>query len=418
MAMKRKGWIALAILAGVVLLVIVGSLGSRSKGTEVTISTVASRTVRSSILAGGQLMFSDPVQLKPQVIGRISSISVKEGQRVKAGAVVLRLDPQTYQAAVDQASAGVKQAQTSIESQKLTVLNLARQVARQRTLFKRGLVDANSFDNLQNQLAIARVQQASAEQSLSIAEARLNQAQQDLAKTVINSPIDGMITSLPVKVGETVIAGTNIPGATLMTIANPAQIIADVQVDEADIANVKLGTKAQIHAVSYPNQTLHGKVIFIASSVTNNALTANSGRTFEVKIALQGKDLPHILPGMSCRVEIYTRSASNTLAVPIQAVLYKNKPGAKNLEPTGGAYVFVMRKGKARKLKVTTGISSDTWQAIDKGLKPGEKVITGPYLTLHSLTAGQDIVAKVSKKTSSTDTHTAKLSKKPAKSGS
>ena len=396
---KRKGLIAAGIAAAGVILVLIGVAGHRDAGPKVEVSRVEPRLVRSSILAGGVMNYLDPVELKPQVIGRIVAIPVKEGQHVTAGEVVLRLDPREYQAAVQQAEASVQQAQTAIEAQRLTVVNLALQLKRQRAIFQRGLVDANSFDNLQNQYDIARVQLQSQREALGIAQAQLGQAQQTLAKTVIRSPIDGVVTRLPVKVGETVIAGTNIPGSTLMSIANPAEIIADVQVDEADIAHVKPGTVADLHAVSFPNAKLRGKVTFIASSVTQNPAGAavTAGRNFEVKIALQGKDLPRILPGMSCRAEIYTRSAPNALAVPVQAVLYADHADAKSLDSTAGAYVYVVRAGKTVKVPVTTGISSDTWQAINAGLKAGEQVVSGPYQTLHALSAGEAVQIEAAK---------------------
>jgi HlyD family secretion protein len=150
--------------------------------------------------------------------------------------------------------------------------------------------------------------------------------------------------------------------------------------------------------VSFPDHTLHGKVQFVASSVTDtstaSAATAQQGRTFEVKIALMDKDMPLLKPGMSSRAEIFTQSTPNTLAVPLQAVLYENDPNSKNLEPTAGAYVFVVRDGKAYKATVTTGVSSDTDVAITSGIKAGDQVVTGPYLALHHLQDGADIIAK------------------------
>lgn len=399
MAVSRKGLIAIGIVASVLVVVAIGNLTHRDNGPLVEVSKVEARTVRASILAGGVLSYLDPVELKPEVIGRITEIPVKEGDSVHAGEVVLRLDPQVYLAAVQQAQASVSQAQALIESQKLTVTNLDRQLARQRTLYKRGLIDANSFEDLQSQFEIAREQLGSQRQAERIAQAQLNQAQQTLAKTVIRSPIDGVVTSLPVKVGETVIAGTNIPGSTMMDIANPAQVIADLQVDEADIANIHPGAEADIHAVSFPQDKLRGKVVFIASSVTQTttATASNGARNFEVKVALQGKDLPHILPGMSCRAEIYTRSTPHALAVPVQAVLYDNTPGKGGLETSGGAYVYLVRDGKTHKTAVVTGLSSDTWQAVDKGLKAGDEVVSGPYQTLHGLGDGQNVSIKPAK---------------------
>lgn len=397
MRQKRKLWITLAITAGIIILVLISRFAGSRDTQKVDVAKVEARTIKSSILASGQLIYINPVELKPEVIGKISAIPVVEGQMVKNGQVVLRLDPQLYAAAVDQAQAGVQQAQLAIESQKLTISNLQLQYNRQQALFKQHLVDANTFDQLGNQLDIAKVQLDSQREALRIAQAQLSQAQQNLSKTVIRSPINGMVTSLPVKVGETVITGTNIPGSTLMEIADPSEVQADVQVDEADIANLKLNEDANINAVSYPNDTFHGKVQFIAASVTDNSTststtqTAQQGVTFEVKIGLTDQKLPRVRPGMSCRAEIFTQSTPDAIAVPLQAVLYENNPNSKSLEPTSGAYVYVLRDGKARKANVTTGVSSDTYQEIVSGLKTGETVITGPYTTLHALSDGATV---------------------------
>ncbi len=396
MTKQRKLITVIAILGGLVLLVVIARLGSRSSGTPVETSEVEARTIRSSILASGELQYKDPVELKPEVIGKISAIPVVEGQRVHKGQVVLRLDPILFQAQVAQQQAAVQQAEIAIQSQKLTVENLQLQYTRQQQLYKQHLVDANTFDNLKNQLDLANTELQGRQQALEIAQAELTQSQQSLNKTVINSPLDGMVTSLPVKVGETVITGTNIAGSTLMDIADPSEVLADVQVDEADIANVKLGEDANIDAVSFPDRTLHGKVQFVASSVTDtsNSVTASSasqGRTFEVKIAIGDKDIGLLKPGMSARAEIFTQSTPDTLAVPVQAILYENDPGSKSLEPTSGAYVFTVADGKAHKTPVGTGVSSDTYQAVTSGLKKGDTVVSGSYQTLHHLTDGTSV---------------------------
>lgn len=401
MKQKQKLWIGLGIIGSLVLLVVISRVAGGSKGVNVEVAQVEARTIRSSILASGQLIYLDPVELKPEVIGKISSIPVEEGQMVKKGEIVLRLDPEVYEASVAQSKASVAQARIAIESQKLTIANLQSQYDRQQKLFKQGLVDANSFDQLSNQLDIAKVQLNSQKEALSSAEAQLSQQEQNLAKTLIRSPINGMITSLPVKVGETVITGANIPGSTLMEIADPSEVQADVQVDEADIANLKLGEDADINAVSYPNDTFHGKVQYIAASVTDSstatAATAQQGVTFEIKIGLTDKKLPRVRPGMSCRAEIFTQSTPNALAIPVQAVLYENNPNSKSIEPTAGAYVFVLQDGKAHKQMVTTGVSSDTYQEIVSGLKAGQTIITGPYTTLHALVNEEKVTPQQTK---------------------
>ena len=395
MTKQRKLIVTLGVAGGIVLLIIIARLGSHGSGTKVETAEVTPRTIKSSILASGELQYKDPVELKPEVIGKISSIPVVEGQRVRKGQVVLRLDPELFQAQVAQQQAAVQQAEIAIQSQKLTVANLDLQYQRQQALYKQHLVDQNSFDNLKNQLDLANTELQAREQALQIAQAELIQSQQSLNKTVITSPLDGMVTSLPVKVGETVITGTNIAGSALMDIADPSEVLADVQVDEADIANVKLGEDANIDAVSFPDRTLHGTVTFVASSVTDTSTlttaSASQGRTFEVKIALSDKDIGVLKPGMSARAEIFTQSTPDTLAVPVQAILYENDPGSKSLEPTSGAYVYLVEDGKAKKTSVTTGVSSDTYQAVTSGVKKGDTVVSGPYQTLHHLADGASV---------------------------
>ena len=395
MTKQRKILITLAATGVVALLVVIARLTSHHGGEQVEMSQVEARTIKSSILASGELQYKDPVELKPEVIGKISAIPVVEGQRVHKGQVVLRLDPELFQAQVAQQQAALQQAEIAIQSQKLTVANLEVQYNRQQQLYKQHLVDANSFDNLKNQLDLANSELQARMQARDIAQAQLIQSQQNLSKTVITSPLDGMITSLPVKVGETVITGTNIAGSTLMDIADPSEVLADVQVDEADIANVKLGEDANIDAVSFPDRTLHGKVQFVASSVTDtSSLTtgsASQGRTFEVKIQLTDKNISVLKPGMSARAEIFTQSTPDTLSVPVQAILYDTDPGSKSLEPTAGAYVYKVEDGKAHKAPVITGVSSDTYQAVTSGLKAGDTVVSGPYQTLHHLSDGADV---------------------------
>jgi HlyD family secretion protein len=201
MTTQRKLITVFAIIGGMVLLVLVARLAGRSSSVQVETAQVEARTIRSSILASGELQYKDPVELKPEVIGKISAIPVVEGQRVHKGQVVLRLDPILFQAQVAQQQAAMQQAQIGIQSQKLTVANLEQQYSRQQALYKQHLVDANSFDNLKNQLDLANTEMQNREQALEIAQAELAQSQQNLSKTVITSPLDGMITSLPVKVG-------------------------------------------------------------------------------------------------------------------------------------------------------------------------------------------------------------------------
>jgi len=392
--MKRKWLIAAGIT--VLLAVIVAASLFHHGGNALTVTTTAvkPRNVQSSILASGQFKYRDQVELRSQISGQIVKLPVAEGDHVKTGEVVLRIDPKTYQANVDQQKAQVALRRYAIHDAKLKLDNLQREWHRKTKLFKQGLLDANAHDQITNQYRLAQVDLSSAKESLSQAKAQLQYAQEQLAKTVIRSPLDGIVTSLNVKSGESVIPGTtNIPGSTLMTIGDPSELLAEVYVDEADIANVAVGETAQVTSTSYPGKPLIGKVTFVAPAATT--MPGQQGQGFKVKIRVRNPDDLAIRPEMTCRAEIHTQSASKTLAVPVGAVMFsQGGKAAKTLYSRRGAYVFVDRDGKAVRRKVTLGISSDTWQVIKTGLKKGEDVITGPYEILHSLTAGSTVTAK------------------------
>lgn len=389
--MKRKWLIAAGIAALLAVIVFAAVLRRGSNAPTVTAIKVEPRTVQSAVLASGQFKYKDQVELRPQVGGQIVALPVQEGDHVKQGEVVLRIDPKTYEANVAQQRAQVALQRYAIHEAKLKLDNLQLQWQRQKKIYKQGLLDANSYDQITNQYRLAQVNLSSAKESLSQARATLQYAQEQLAKTVIQSPLDGVVTSLNVKVGESVIPGTtNIPGSSLMTIGDPSELLAEVYVDEADIANVTTGETAEVTSTAYPNDVLKGKVTFVAPAAST--MPGQQGQGFKIKIRVGNSRGLGIRPDMTCRAEVNTRSARNTLAVPVGAVLFPNhKKPAKTLFSDHNAYVFVDNRGKAERRNVGLGISSDTWQAIKSGLKRGEQVITGPYEILHSLTSGAPI---------------------------
>lgn len=395
--MKRK-WIVAAGIAALLIVVVAIAISRRSgNAPAVTVDKVAPRTVQSSVLASGQFAYKDQVELRSQVSGQLVSVPIKEGNHVKQGEVVLRIDPKTYQASVDQQKAQVDLRRDSIREAQLKLSNLHRQWQRNTKLFKQGLIDANSYDTLTNNYLLAQVAVASTRKSLSLAQAQLSYAREQLAKTVIRSPLNGIVTKLDVKVGESVIPGTpNIPGSTLMTIGDPSNLLAEVNVDEADIAHIKVGENAKVTSIAYPDIALQGKVQFVAPEATT--MPGQQGQGFLVKIRILHPNKLAIHPGMTCRAEIYSQSSQDALAVPVSAILFSGgKQSTKSLFNANGAYVFVDNHGKAKRANIALGISNDNWQVVTSGLKAGERVITGPYDLLHTLTDGSEIKVKPSK---------------------
>jgi HlyD family secretion protein len=379
----------LIVIALVVLVVAVPLVNARMRGTasvEVQVETLAPRSIQSSVLASGKLVHEEEVKLTTEEIGRVTAIHVEEGAKVTAGQLVLQIDDQRLRAAVDQNEASVRMQEIAIQRQQLQVENLRTQWERMRGLNERRLIDEDSFVTATNNLEIAEVDLSSSRESLQQARAQLDQAQDRLSKTRVYSPIDGTVTTLDIKVGETAISSsTNIPGSSLMTIANPASIHTEVNVDEADIANVTIGQMARVFAIAYPDQPVDGVVDSIAISA--KVAEGQQGQSFAVKIRLLDPEKITLRPGMTCRAEIFTATKEDAVAVPIQAILVEEDLTANETSRD----VFVVRGGRVAKIAVEVGLSDDTYQQIVSGLSVGDQVVTGPDRVLRALEDGDRV---------------------------
>ena len=191
----------------------------------VLVESISNRIISPSILASGFLAHEEEVMLSSEVIGKVAELFVEEGEPVSAGDLVLRVDDKNFLAGLEQSEAAVRINSIDIERQKVRVENLERQFQRSEALFGRDLIGEEEYESLRNQLDLARIDYLSSQERLAQSNAQLDQVLDNLSKTQIISPIDGVVTSLDIKVGETAIASsTNIPGSSLMTIANPSSI--------------------------------------------------------------------------------------------------------------------------------------------------------------------------------------------------
>jgi HlyD family secretion protein len=388
--MNRK-----ALVFGGLALVFIGAimlpkLTSNEKGKEVEVTAAANQSISSSILASGTLAYREQVQLRSEVIGKVQELWVEEADTVSEGDLIIRLDPEQYQAALEQQEANVRLTQIAIERQQVTIADLERQLRRSVELARNNLVDQQTHESLENTLALARVDLRSRREQLSQAEAALAQARDQLDRTEIRSPIDGIVIQVGIKVGETVIAGTtNIPGSTLVVIADPSEMLAEVRVDEADIAQVRAAQDADIYASAFPDTPLHGIVETIATYAQQ--APGQQSLSFLVKVLLSDPSSIGVRPGMSARAEIYTQSSTEALSVPVQAVQYDDEveDGAEEVP-----YVMVVEDDRAVRRDVELGLSSDSLQEITSGLELGELVVSGPYRELRTLRDG-DLVTIV-----------------------
>lgn len=378
----------LLILVSILIAVIVVSILSQNMGGHSTLveqEILSKRIIRSSILASGKLAHANEVRLTTQLIGKIKKIFIKEGDKVKQSQLVLQIDNEEQLAVVEQSKASVNIQQSSIEGQILNLENLQRQWRRKNQLFKKQLIKEDAFDEITYKLERGKIDLKSNRASLLQSQAKLQQDKNSLNKANVYSPIDGVVTSLSIKVGETAISGTtNIEGSSLMTIADPESIYTEVNVDEADIANVELNQLAEIIAIAYPDQPLTGVVESIAN--TAKVEKGRKGLSFIVKIRLDNKSIIKLRPGMSCRAEIFINSKKEVVAVPVQSILVENDTHDKTKY-----YVFVNRDDVAEKVEVTTGISDDNYQEIKSGVEIEDRIIIGPNRVLRHLKQGDTV---------------------------
>ena len=377
------------VLFGVVAIAAIFGFRDQFSGGAVAVVEVESlgpRDIQATVLASGQLAHEVEVQLSTEEIGKVTQIYVEEGDRVEAGQLLLQIDDQLLRAAVEQNEANVRVQEIAIQRQQLRVDNLRAQWNRKQDLFSRDLLDRDSFDLATNELEIAGVDLRSSRESLLQARAQLEQAQDRLNKTQAYSPITGIVTSLDIKVGETAISSsTNIPGSSLMTIANPDSIHTEVNVDEADIADIAVGQKAQVYAVAYPDRPIEGEVSSIAISA--KVAEGAQGLSFAVKIMLKNTSDILLRPGMTCRAEIFTEIQSGILAVPIQAIMVDEDLSRNRTE----YHVFVHRDGEAARVAVEAGLSDDAYQEISGEIAAGDEIIIGPDRVLRNLEDGDAV---------------------------
>ena len=385
--MNKRLLIVIGIVVVVIAIPLVQARISGGVKVQVQVEKIEPRGIQASVLASGRLVYEQQAKLTTEEIGRVTAIYVAEGDQVKKGQLVLQIDDQRLRAAVEQNEAAAHVQEIAIQRQQLQVENLRTQFARTRMLHEKKLIDDDKFETTSKNLDIAVVDLLSSRASLAQFQAQLSQAKDHLSKTSVYAPLEGTVTSLDIKVGETAISSsTNIPGSNLMTIANPDTMLAEVNVDEADIANIEPGERARVFAIAFPDMAVEGSVGSIA--VSAKVAEGRQGLSFAVKIKLTDTKGVNLRPGMSCRAEIFSATRERVLATPIQAIRVEEDLTQKSTK----RYVFVERGGLAKRVDVSAGISDDTYQEITGGLGEGDAVITGPDRVLRALKDGDRVV--------------------------
>jgi HlyD family secretion protein len=378
MSKRRK-----AILIGVsiaVLLVILFLIGRTDRRPHVELSKAGLGNIAATVSASGTIQAATSVQISATVPGTIDKLAVSEGQHVTRGELLLQLDEKEYRANLTRAEASLQLNQAAL-AQSRAMYNRAKE------LFKMHLISRQDYENAQTQYLLdqARVKEAAA---------AVEQASHQFESTTITSPIDGTVTQLSVEQGEQVVIGVpNVPGVVLMTIADMSRMQVHGEVSEVDVVSIKTGQKAFITIEAFTDSVFDGEVTEVAMSPINGG-TIGGVVNFLVKVSLSDS-VPSLLPGMTAFADIVTASHDSVLLVPIQSVLTKTVGQlAPHFRPkdiplqTEVQAVFIVERGSAYLVPVTTGIAGRDYLEITSGLKLGEVVISGPFAILQKLRSG------------------------------
>jgi HlyD family secretion protein len=348
----------------------------------------------SIVSASGEVKPKKNINISAQVPGRIIKIGVVEGQEVKAGDFLLKLDSTQYEAIADRDQNFIRAANADLIQAEARLQRDKNAYERQQKLSDEQLISKDQLETAKTQYDISAAQTNAIRFQIKQAEASLKSTLDNLNKTTYNSPIDGVITSLRVEEGEVAIIGTmNNPGTVLLTIADLSVMEVEVEVDETDVIGVGLGQESNIRVDAFPETVFKGKVTEIGSSAlqrTTGGVSTQESKDFKVVITLENPS-QKLKPGLSASADIIVAEKKQALAVPISALVLRDKPGADKSAPTAQKEeegVYAVENARVKFQPVGKGITGGMMIEITSGLQDGQDIVTGPYASLRDLKDG------------------------------
>lgn len=433
--MSRKKKIIIAI----VLVVVLGGIAAanlafkRTTATTVNVEKIEKRDLESIVSASGKVQPKRSVNISAETVGKVVNLAVNEGDLVTKGQLLLQIDPRNLEMAVQNRDASLATQRSQLDQMKAQTENLRialrqAQDAQQRAegLAKQGLIPREQLERAQNDVKMRetdlRVNEQSIrtqEQRIKQEEANLDSAKYDLNKVRVISPISGLVTRRNIEEGETAVVGTmNNAGTVLLTIADLSVIETEIEVDETEIPEIKIGQPAKITIDAIPDKTFPGKVTEVGNSPIQvpGATAAQRATNFKVVVTIDGQ-VPGVRPGFTCTAVITTSTRQKATAVPIQAMTLREvivdqeghivrpptpKPGERRPPPGPPEVkegqtrkelegVFTVLENRAVFVPVKTGIAGEKYFEVIEGLKEGDQVITGPFQSVRGLKDGDEV---------------------------
>ncbi len=435
---KKKIIIPSVIVLIIIAIIVTNVLQKQEKGLKVQSAKVGKGNLIATVSASGSIQPEASVKISSNIMGKIVKLNIEEGDYVKEGDILLKLDPERYSAALEQTEANLR---ASLADKQLYEANLEEskfKLERQKAMFEKGLVSQEQLTSLETAVKVQEANLKRAVERIKAQEASLKSARDALDKTIITSPMSGIISQLNIEVGEVVVTGTmNNAGTVLMIISDLSIMEVEVEVDESEIVYIKKNQEVKIEVDALPDSVFKGKVTEIANSATVSGYgTQEQVTNFKVVVTLIDS-CSLLRPGMSATVDIITATKDSTIYVPMQCVVMrtdreikaaedaragkimnkrKGKKGGKkgnrgsnggnpnnnaggnpkkDIKEIQGVYVIEEIKGIKGKysvfVAVKTGIADDANIEIISGLEENQEVVSGGYRALQNLKSGEQL---------------------------
>ncbi|MCO6175166.1 efflux RND transporter periplasmic adaptor subunit [Flavobacterium sp. NRK F10] len=382
-----------------------GVIGNNENSKTVEITKASQSTIVETVSATGKIQPEVEVKISSEVSGEIIDLPIVEGQQVKKGDLLVKINPDIYVSGVNRSAASLSTTKAGLNQAEAQLKEAKANYDRNKVLFEKGVISKSEWDKIVSAYDVAVASKQSAYFNVQSASATLTEAKDNLGRTTIYAPADGTISLLSVELGERVLGTQQMTGTELLRVANLNNMEVEVDVNENDIVKVSIGDSAKIEVDAYLKKEFKGIVTSISNSASSD-LTADQVTNFKVKVRILKESYKDLLegkpenyspfrPGMTATVDIITKRRENVIAVPISAVVIKDDTTSvkkdvmaeleKKENKTASGFdkkfecVFVKVGDQAKLRVVKTGIQDDSNIEIVSGIKKGEEIITGPY---------------------------------------
>ncbi len=388
---KKKTWIIIIAVAVIVILIIAGITGKKDN-TPVTAEKIKLNNITEVIPANGKIQPVIEVKISPDVSGEIVELNFKEGDKVKRGDLIIKIKQDVYISVKERAEASLNATKAQLDQQLAQFTQTEANFERNKKLFEQKAISEKEYEDALSQYEVAKEQIKAARYNVRSYDAALKEANENLYKTSIYAPMDGIISKLSVEKGERVVGTSQMAGTEMLRIANFNEMEVLVDVNENDIIRIKDNDTAIIEVDAYPNRKFTGVVTQIANSAKNIGATTDQVTNFEVKVLVLPESYADLMnegknpfrPGMSASVSIQTATRNSVLTVPIQSITTRSDLLSDSVKKSltvneSVENVFVVTGDTLQVRKITTGIQDLNNIEVLTGLKEGEMVVTGPF---------------------------------------